>query len=103
MRAWIVLLEVGVSILLLTIFYIYMQDTSSSYEKVALLIDPEIYRSLDSNCSKFPNLTYHYYDFSKNVYCKNGRAVKELEGEPKFVYFYAGNKAYNPKVITIFK
>jgi len=103
MRAWIVLLEVGISILLLTTFYIYIRSNLPEYEKTTLFTDPEIYRSIDYDCSKFPNLTYYYYNFSKGIYCKDGYVVKRLEGEPTFIYLYAGDKTYNPKVIAIFR
>ena len=80
-----------------------MRSDLPEYGKTTSFTDPEIYRLIDYDCSKFPNSTYYYYNFSKGIYCKDGYAVKELEGEPKFVYLYAGDKTYNPKVIVIFE
>jgi hypothetical protein len=102
-RAWLALLEVGLSILFLTTFFIYIQSNLINTMNTGYF-DPDLYRNLTPNCSAHPSLVYYFNNSTVSVFCEHGKRVSNIKGYSVIgQYLYAGYKKYSPKVIVIYR
>jgi len=102
-RGWLALLEVGVSILLMTTFFLYLQSYAKTGKSIGYF-DPDLYRNLTANCSKYSNLVYYFNNFTYSTYCVYGKSKKFIKGfQLVGQYLYSGYKKYAPKIIEVYK
>lgn len=107
MRSWMILIELTFSILLLTIFFLFITyNFKLENTPYITYFTSDYIRKLTTSCND-PTLQYTIYNFStgKTYVCIFGTSgnITDIRGTKVIDYIVSGKNSYDPYIVSIYQ